>query len=235
MSHHTFPSILDRASNPASWGRLHCIDQNGQQIGEDFLEQVPAMASTVLGLEMLLHEPVIDLQMASDLVLSDVGATLQVLRLSGSGCDSIEERPVRMGDCLASLEAGVWFSAISARTFACDQEHAATTAVWNHCRLVALYARLIAEGSRFVSPDEAYLAGLLYGIGDLPAVLQWPHSTARAISSIKAVLPLFILDAMHSINDPSAPTHWRFILNAALGLAGMRQDETAISIAEPVL
>jgi hypothetical protein len=184
---------------------------------------------------MLLHEPLIDLQMASDLVLSDVGATLQVLRLSASGCDSIEERPVRMGDCLASMEAGAWFDAISAHTFACDREHAEITAVWNHCRLIAQYSRVIAEGSRRVSPDEAYMVGLLYGIGQLPAVLEWPHSIARALSSIKAVLPLCVLDAMHSINDPGPPSHWRLILTAAHGLAGMRHEDAAFAISSPAL
>jgi hypothetical protein len=234
LSHHTFQNFLDQDSSPSSWGRLHCIDQTpAAQLNQDFLEQVPAMASTVLGLEMLLSEPVIDLQLASDLVLSDVGATLQVLRLCG--CEAMEERPVRMGDCLASLEARAWFEAISAHTFACDRENSETTAVWNHCRLIAQYSRIIAEGSRHVSPDEAYMVGLLYGVGALPSVLGWPHSVARAMSSMKAVLPLFVLDAMHSINDPGPPSHWRLILTAAHGLAGVRHEEPAFSLPGPAL
>ena len=49
----------------------------------DLLDEVPVMSTTVLGLEILLHEPCIDLRMASELVLSDVGATIQILRLVG--------------------------------------------------------------------------------------------------------------------------------------------------------
>src|SRR5271156_1918453 len=102
----------------------------------DLLDDIPAMSATVLGLEILLHEPCIDLQMASELVLSDVGATIQILRLVGREHEFATEHPSRMGDCLASLDAGTWFDAISARTFARDCEHAATSLLWNHSRLV---------------------------------------------------------------------------------------------------
>src|SRR5271154_1948370 len=71
----------------------------------DLLDDIPVMSATVLGLEMLLHEPCIDLRMASELVLSDVGATIQILRLVGTEYEFSTEHPCRMGDCLASLDA----------------------------------------------------------------------------------------------------------------------------------
>lgn len=49
----------------------------------DFLNDVPVMSATVLGLQMLLHDPFIDLRKVSALILSDVGATIQILRLIG--------------------------------------------------------------------------------------------------------------------------------------------------------
>ena len=64
------------------------------------------MSATVLGLEILLHEPCIDLRMASELVLSDVGATIQILRLVGREYEFATEHPCRMGDCIASLDCG---------------------------------------------------------------------------------------------------------------------------------
>ena len=90
------------------------------------------------------------------------------------------EHPCRMGDCLASLDAGTWFDAISARTFACDSEHAATTSLWNHSRLVAQYAQLVAESLEGISPEEAYLVGLLHEIVAIPNVLGWPRREVRA-------------------------------------------------------
>ena len=187
------------------------------------------MSATVLGLEMLLQDSCIDLRMATDLILSDVGATIQILRMIGREYEYAAERPSRMGDCIASLDVSAWFDAISARTFACDRAHAATTAVWRHSRLVAQYAQLVAESLDGVSPEDAYLVGLLHGIGDIPAALGWPGcgrggTDAGALSAMEGTLPLFVLAAIHSINDSSSSSGWRFILTAAHELAGSRMD-----------
>ncbi len=182
------------------------------------------MSATVLGLEILLHEPCIDLRMASELVLSDVGATIQILRLIGREYEFATEHPYRMGDCLASLDAGTWFDAISARTFACDREHAATTALWNHCRLVAQYAQLVAESLDGISPEEAYLVGLLHEIGAIPKVLSWPNdglddSESASLLAMEGSLPLFVLSAIQSTNDSGSSSTWKIVLTSAHELA----------------
>jgi hypothetical protein len=191
----------------------------------DFLDDVPVMSATVLGLEILLHEPCIDLRMASELILSDVGATIQILRLVGTEYEFSTEHPCRMGDCIASLDAGTWFDAISSRTFACDRKHAATGALWNHCRLVAQYAQLVAESLEGVSPEEAYLVGLLHEIGAIPNVLGWPDEgqglgELTPLSAMEGSLPLFVLSALRSVKDSCCSSNWKFILNAAHELAG---------------
>lgn len=194
----------------------------------DLLDDIPAMSATVLGLEILLHEPCIDLQMASELVLSDVGATIQILRLIGREHEFATEHPCRMGDCLASLDASTWFDAISARTFACDREHAATSALWNHCRLVAQYAQLVAESLEGISPEEAYLAGLLHDIGAIPKVLSWPNEgrdgRESALLAMEGSLPLFVLSAIQSMNDSCSSSTWKIVLTSAHELAGARPD-----------
>ncbi len=163
--------------------------------------------------------------MVSELVLSDVGATIQILRLVGREYEFSTEHPCRMGDCMASLDAGTWFDAISARTFVCDREHAATGALWNHCRLVAQYAQLVAESLEGVSPEEAYLVGLLHEIGAIPNVLGWPNEGRRPgesapLLAMEGSLPLFVLSALQSTNDPCCCSIWKFILTAAHELAG---------------
>jgi hypothetical protein len=226
-----FDTANDHSWIPSSaWQGLHLLEQERHaQKMADFLDEVPVMSATVMGLEMLLQDPCIDLGMATELILSDVGATIQILRLIGREYDFPAERPTRMGDCLASLDVDVWFGAICARTFVCDRKHAATTAVWRHCRLVAQYAQLVAESLDGVSPEDAYLVGLLHGIGDIPAALGWPgHSrggnSMSALSAMEGTLPLFVLDAIHSMNDASSSPGWRFILTAAHELAGSRMD-----------
>src|SRR5260370_20391022 len=175
--------MLDQVSNPiidpgripsSAWRCSHFpASQARAHKKPDCLGDVPVMSATVLGLDLLLQEPCVDLRMASELVLSDVGATIQVLRLFGSECEFTGERPSRMDECIASLDVGAWFGAVSARIFPCDSEHAATTAVWKHCRLVAQYAQLVAESLEGVSSEEAYLVGLLHEICALPTLLRW--------------------------------------------------------------
>jgi len=195
----------------------------------DFTDHVPVMLGTVLGLELLLREPCLDLRMASEMVLSDLGATIQILGLVGKDDDWTGGQPRRMGDCLASLDVGVWFDAISARTFPCDRKHLAMTAAWKHCRLVAQYAQLVAESLENISADDAYLVGLLHEIGAIASVLGWPTGTTgrrdqTASLAMEKTLPLFVLSAMCSVNDPSASSTWRLILSAAHELAGDRKD-----------
>jgi hypothetical protein len=226
--------IIDRGWNHSSvWQGPHLMEQRSfAQRNEALLDDVPVMLSTVLGLEILLNEPYIDLRAASDLVLSDVGATIQVLRLIETGYEFDEKRPPRMGDCLASLDAATWFRAVSARTFISDQQHTETTALWKHCRLVAEYAELVSEWLECVSPEEAYLVGLLHGIGAIPAVLGWPNSDTGGLLEMEDALPLFVFNAMRNVNDSGLDSDWRFILTAADELAGPRQFPVGTSIDE---
>ena len=112
----------------------------------DLLDEVPVMSATVLGLDMILQEPYVDLRSVSDLILSDVGATIQILRLIRREYDFAADRPSRIGECLASLDVKTWYRAVSARTFACDRKNAAIAALWKHCREIAQYAQLVVHG-----------------------------------------------------------------------------------------
>lgn len=228
MLNEAFGSVIDHSWIPLSaWRRLHFLEPKRlAQNKLDFLDNVPVMSATVLALDMLLHEPCIDLQRAAELILSDVGATIQILLLIGREYDFTAQRLSRMGDCLASLDVGTWYGAISAaRTFPCDREHAATTAVWKHCRLVAQYAQLVAESLEGIYPEDAYLVGLLHETEAIPAVLGWPEggpgaSDPGALCLMEGSLPLFVLAAMRIVNDSCPSSTWRFILTEAHELAG---------------
>jgi hypothetical protein len=230
MLNQTIDTLTDHSWIPSSaWRRVGLPQKKFTRRKVDLLDDVPVMSATVLGLEILLHEPCIDLRMASDLVLSDVGATIQVLRLVGREYELPTEHPCRMGDCIASLDSSTWFDAVSARTFACDREHAAATSLWNHCRLVAQYAQLVAESLDGVSPEEAYLVGLLHEIGAIPNALGWPNGglgarESTALLTMEGSLPLFVLSAIRGMNDSCSSSIWKFILNAAHELAGARAD-----------
>jgi len=228
---HAIDPTVHESWIPSSAGRsLHLVDQNDVARQEDdSLDGVPVMLATVLGLDLLLGEPSIDLRMVSDLVLGDVGATIHILELVGREHDTAARHPTRMGDCIASLDVSEWFSAISNRTFACDREHSSTTMIWLHSRLVAQYAQLVAESLDGVSSEDAYLVGLLHETRAIATVLGRPKGDISAIDptaliAVEGVLPPFVLAAMRGINDSCPPSTWRFILEAAHELAGGEMD-----------
>jgi len=231
--------VVDHSWIPSSaWQFLQFPKLNRlAQEAADFLDDVPVMPATILGLEMLLYEPCIDLRKASELVLSDVGATIQTLRLIGRDYDLAAELPCRMGDCIASLDLDTWFGAMSARTFAFDGQQSAVTAFWKHGRLIAQYAQLVAESLDGISPENAYLVGLLHDVGAIPKTLGWPNggsgaSDPGALSALEGSLPLFVLAAMRSVNDSCASSPWKFILTAAHELAGVRAEFTGYTLGD---
>jgi len=219
-----FDETIHQGVNPScTWQRLPSArEKSVAELNEDLLDEVPVMPATILCLEMTLNEPSVDLSRASEIVLSDVGATIQVLRLIGGGYDFDEGRPRRMADCLASLDIDTWFGAISAHAIACDREHAETTALWKHCRLVGQYAKLVAEWLECISGEDAYLVGLLHGIGAIPYVLGWPGGSGVPFA-MEGALPMFVLNAMRNLDDSSLSPDWRFILTVAQELAGPPQ------------
>jgi len=177
------------------------------------------MSSTVLALDLLLQEPLIDLRAASEIILSDVGATLQVLQLIADQHAASEDCFSSMAHCLASLDVQDWFDKISARTFRCDGEHAQTAAVWQHCRVIAQYAQFVAESIDGISAEAAYLIGLLHEIETIPSTLGWLNSADKP-PALEAALPPFVHAALSSIKDSDSPPVWKCILTAAHHLAG---------------
>jgi hypothetical protein len=223
-STYEFVEGYGRGVTPA-WRSLNLRGENAEAYGvEEHLDCMPAMSSTALGLEILLGESCVDLRAASDLVLNDVGATIQILRLAGRDYAAAADRPRRIVECLSGLNAEEWFWAIARRTFVCDREHMALAAFWRHSSMVARYARLAAESIDRVSPEDAYLVGLLHGVEAMPSLLIHGDGAGMqeraALAAIEGVLPSFVVEALQNAENPGSP--WRFILNAAHSLAGTR-------------
>ncbi len=190
------------------------------QARSECLDGVPVLSSTVLGLEMLLHEPFIDLRKISDLILSDVGATIRILRLIGREYGSSKEHPRRMDDCLSGLEVEAWFEDLYTHVFTSDSDSSKVTALWRHCRSVAEYSHLIAESIQSVSAEDAYLVGLLHEVGSIPGILGRRDDDVNCTSTLALVeiegsLPLFVLAALRSANDGRGLNEWGMILTAA--------------------
>lgn len=222
MLNHSANSVVDDAR--ISFFGLSPLESYGQKASvpkpAEFLDKLPVMPATVFGLDMLLQEPNIDLQAVSELVLSDVGATIHTLRMVCGEYENAAERPNRMCECIAGLDAGLWFETISTRISVGGREHPATTEIWEHCRSVAQCARFVAESMDGISPDDAYMVGLLHEFEAIPAALDWSEGPLdSAASALEATLPPFVRVALKSANDPSSSSVWQFVLTAAHRLA----------------
>lgn len=187
------------------------------------LPDVPVMPETLLRLELKAQERCVDLREMSAVVLSDLGATLQILRLSALESSNTDHELTRIEDCISDLGLSACLEAVSAQPVARDDRYNAIAETWAHSREIAHYSRLAAEDTPDVNPDEAYLVGMLHAIGSLPHVLGWFGSQSKSIDSASAglqlarqwSLPQFAVEYFREIHIDSSATPWPEIVHQA--------------------
>jgi HD-like signal output (HDOD) protein len=149
--------------------------------GEAEFPGPPAMPNALLRLELCLSAPVVDLQDIANIVRSDVGLTVQLLRLAAR---ETEPSPGMISPASEiAIQVGVdGLKELAAQTKPLPdhlRSHAGLSAcerVWTHSRLTALIAEDLTGQCSEVSSEEAYLAGLLHHVGDLPSILGWANA-----------------------------------------------------------
>lgn len=191
---------------------------------EDPLPKIPAMFATRLQLQLLLQDSCIDLKAVANVILSDAGATLQILRLVGEEYPEEESRPTRIEDCLVSLDTEFWYEAVCASA---NSDTLLPVAEWQRYRRVAECARELATCVDGFSPEEAYLVGLLYRLGEFPFLLGWSRTgftsgedyTLGIVLANHWHLPAYLLSAMQEQQQPGGYARWDKILELAYLLA----------------
>jgi HD-like signal output (HDOD) protein len=187
------------------------------------LPDVPVQPETLLLMDLEIQESTVDLRVISQLVLNDLGATVQIMRLAALEYGQDEGCPTRIEDCISDLGVGACMDAISMRTVNRDCRHRAIAEIWAHSREIAKYSRAIAERTPKVNPDEAYLVGLFHAIGLLPSVLGWDsRETSAGDNSLigfelarKWSLPCFVLEFFRAALMNSSATPWLEIVREA--------------------
>lgn len=143
----------------------------------DDLPDLPALPETLLQMELKLHEFSVDLRDISQLVLSDLGATLQILRLAARESGP----PARIEDCIADLGLEACLQAAGRRTVLSEARHRGVIELWAHSREVAqLCRRMAATTDGRIDPEQACLVGLTHALGMLPGILSWQWPENRA-------------------------------------------------------
>jgi HD-like signal output (HDOD) protein len=150
--------------------------------GEAEFPSPPALTHSLFHLELRLTDSVCDLQAITRIIRNDVGLTAQLLRLAARTSEEAPSKISAVSEIV--VEAGAQnVAALVAHTRSLPDRltrHAGGNAAerfWMHARLTALIAEELAGQSSGqsskVSPEEAYLSGLLFRLGDLPSVLGW--------------------------------------------------------------
>jgi HDOD domain len=198
---------------------------------------VPVMPEILLLVELEVQEFCVDLRALSQLVLSDLGATLQVLRLAGREYGLAEGRPTRVEDCIADMGLQACIEAMSAQLVPRGGSSMVIAELWSHCREIARQSKHIAEQTVDIDPDQAYLVGLCHSIGSLPAVLGWSGSKSQGFDSAllglelarEWSLPGCVFDYFCDVQRCGGQSPWPEIVQAAHRCAGQLSGECASS------
>lgn len=191
------------------------------------LPGVPVLTETLLKMEFELHESSTNLRGFSAAVLEDVGATIQILRLAGQEYGAAIDRPLRVEDCISDLGPRACLNAAAAGSLLDGNRQHAHLEMWAHSREVAQRFRLLAEQAPSrISPDQAYLAGLLHAMGALPAVLAWgrgglsAHPPEAALSMAEQWhFPHFLQEFFAEILMPGYSREWANFTSLPYGSA----------------
>ncbi len=137
------------------------------------LPDVPVLSGTLLSMELAFNQRSADLAQVSQLVLSDLGATLQILRHAGRE-NSIDSHLQRVEDCIVELGLEGCLDVMANCPIASGPRFNSVYSAWERARETAFIARFVAEKLALnVAAEDAYLVGLAHGIGSLPKILEW--------------------------------------------------------------
>ena len=211
--------------------------ERGQAISSIDLPDVPVMPETLLLMDLGAREKPVDLGEMTQVVLSDPGATIQVLRLAGRERAFGEERATRIEDCISVLGVLACVEAVSRRTVSRAKDKPGIVKCWLHAKEIAENCqRLVEEMAASVNPNDAYLTGLLHELGALPAILNWERIPALSsdpdLVALKLAeewfLPQCIVDYFSELENPRAGNRWIGIVQRAHEMTESSSDGSLV-------
>ncbi len=194
------------------------------------LPDLPVLPETLLRLEIEMRERAVDLTEVSRLILLDLGAATQIMRLAGSEYNMADPRPRRVEEFLSDLGIEVCLEAMARRPATRSSLHPAVFGAWAHSREIAEICRSIAaDASGQTDPVDAHLVGLFHAVEMLPVLLGWEQrltvSKNQAILGLRIAeawaLPVCVLEYFSDRSKREPSGHWTDIVDRAHKSAGL--------------
>lgn len=144
---------------------------------------LPTLPGYILDLNVLLSSPSVDLKKVGKLIRTDPSLSAQILKLCNSSLFgmkrqvlSIEQASILMGtERLRTL-----ILTCSAMQFAGKSvPPASRVQFWQHSSLCALLSERVANAVDYFEKEQAYLAGLLHDVGQLPLWMIYSQEAAK--------------------------------------------------------
>ena len=182
-------------------------------------------------MELIICGSSVNLAQVSQLVLSDLGATLQILREAGHEIAMGGGRHERVEDCISGLGLDRCFEAMARCLITRSTHSASVYSAWDRAREIAATSRFVAEMLGLnIASEDAYLVGLTHGIGNLPEILQWDwrrkfggDSDLAGLRIAEAwYLPQCIVEYFLDRMAGETQTQWTAIVDHALELLESR-------------
>jgi len=213
----------------------HCIlvePKRAHGYSADNLPDLPVLPETLLALELQLQDYAVDLRAFTEVVLTDLGATLQILRMAARESETGEDQHIRIEDCICDFGPAACFEVLAKGAMMRNLQRHSISKIWDHARHIAQNAKHLAEAiPSAITPDQAYMAGLLHAIGSLPSILGWAWSEAShdyAATALKLAdrwsLPGYLRDFFCEMLMPGFNPQWSEVMAEAHRLADVQAD-----------
>jgi putative nucleotidyltransferase with HDIG domain len=157
---------------PGSALALEQVDKRKQRLLDVLSKGLPTLPNYVLDLNALLGSASVDLKKVGAVIRTDPSLSAQVLRLCNSALFGLRRRVISIEQAAVMLgteRLRTLVLACSVMQFAGKRLNGPQmSAFWQHSFLCALLSERVARQVDYFEKEQAYLAGLLHDIGQLP-------------------------------------------------------------------
>lgn len=181
---------------------------------EPYVDGLPALASSIFGLNELLSAPQVELGAVQRLVAGDPCIAAQLIRFANKDLADAGGGLSRLDECIVLLGVNqvrnlvLTMPMVPMDDLLCPQ----LQTFWQYSSLGASLCETLGYGCALVEPQRARIAGLLHNIGELPIMLNAhevncesdPELHVRIGASLARMwnLPPFLLEAIEFHHQP---------------------------------